>query len=335
MSASGVRSSGTSESAGSAATAAVATPRVSIVIPAYNAARWISAALESVAAQTYRDFEVVLCDDGSTDGTRQVAEALLGARGVGELRVLTLGGRGAGGARNEGIRAARGEFVAFLDDDDWWTADKLARCLERLDAGLDLVCHAEWWADVEGPRKLRRYSELFDAGRPPVVAVMRNNPFSTSAVVVRRSVLLAAGLFDETLPSAEDFDLWVRCVMQPGLRIGFIDEPLGTYFLREGSESAKIDRRMRALLTIGEKYAPALRAASPTGGLEHWIYVARVRFTTGLRLAAQGERAKGARLALTGFAMWPFRFDWVLLALRERRRGVGAASAAPATGGTA
>jgi hypothetical protein len=120
--------------------------------------------------------------------------------------------------------------------------------------------------------------------------------------------------------------------MQPGLRIGFIDEPLGTYRLRAGSESAKIDKRFAALLRIGEKYAPALRAASPTGWLEHWIYVARVRFTTGLRLAAQGSLARGAGYALAGLAMWPFRIDWVLLALRERRRGPADAArpAAPA-----
>jgi glycosyltransferase involved in cell wall biosynthesis len=302
-------------------------PRVSVVIPAHNAARTIVATLESVVAQTYRDWEIVLCDDASTDDTRAVAESTLARHGVSaeRYRVLALAHCGPAEARNHGIRAARGEFVAFLDDDDTWEPAKLARCLHAIDGDrLDVVCHSETWLDAEtGARRVRHYSALFDTSVHPLVSLMRNNPFSTSALVARRAYLVQAGLFDPTLPSAEDYDLWIRLAMIPGVRIGFVDEPLGTYLLRAGSESSKIDRRLRALLAIGAHYDEPLARASRLGRLEGWMYRGKTYFTSGIRYAQQGSRVKGGAMALRGLLMWPFRFDWVMFAVRQRlaRRG--------------
>jgi glycosyltransferase involved in cell wall biosynthesis len=298
-------------------------PRVSVVIPTYNAARHLAATLASVGAQTYVDYEVIVCDDGSIDDTPAVAAATLRSLGVARWRVVNVDRRGAAGSRNAGIAAATGELVAFLDDDDLWTPDKLARSVAAIDAErLDLLCHSERWRDEHGAERVRHYSPLFDRSVPPVVSLMRNNPFSTSAVVVRRARLVDAGPFDETLPSAEDYDLWIRLALLPGIRIGFLDEPLGTYLVRAGSESSKIDRRLSALLAIGERYAAPLAAAARWGALERWRYQAKTYFTSGLRFAQQGSVARGARLALLGFAMWPFRFDLVRHALRERVRRV-------------
>jgi glycosyltransferase involved in cell wall biosynthesis len=298
-------------------------PRVSVVIPTYNAAGYLIETLASVAAQTFVDYEVLVCDDGSTDDTPAVAESALRSLGVARWRVVRVNRRGAAGSRNAGIAAATGDLVAFLDDDDHWTADKLARSVAAMDAErLDLLCHSERWRDEDGSERVRHYSPLFDRSVPPVVSLMRNNPFSTSAVVVRRARLTEAGPFDETLPSAEDYDLWIRLALLPGIRIGFLDEPLGTYLVRSGSESSKIDRRLTALLAIGERYATPLAAAARWGALERWRYQAKTYFTSGLRFAQQGSVARGARLALLGFAMWPFRFDLVRHALRERVRRV-------------
>ena len=296
-------------------------PRVSVVLPVYNAENTLRAALESVLSQTYKDFEVVVCDDGSKDRSREIAAEALSVL-EGDRWQMRVGERlGPGGARNAGIRAARGEFIAFLDDDDIWMGEKLAHCVRDLDRGpFDLVCHSEVWQDERGRRRVRRYRDLFDESREPVVSLLRNNPFSTSAVVVRRDRLLEAGLFDSSLPSAEDYDLWIRLVLLPDFRIGFIDEPLGTYSVREGSESSAIDRRVRALLEIGRRHRPALLAASNRGRLEYWIYLARIHFTTGLRYFRQRQRILGIRMLLKGFLMWPFRLDWLVLALKERMR---------------
>jgi hypothetical protein len=138
--------------------------------------------------------------------------------------------------------------------------------------------------------------------------------------VVRRERLLAAGLFDTTLPSAEDYDMWIRLAMLPGIRIGFIDEVLGTYALRAGSESSKVERRMRAMLAIGARYSAALASASPRGRLESWMFRAKVYFTTGVRYVASGSTVRGIGLIIAGLAMWPFRFDW----LREAGRRLAA-----------
>ena len=303
-----------------AAGAPAGRPRVSVVMPAHNAERTIVAAIESVVAQTFGDWEIVLCDDASTDGTRAAAEACFARHGVTRGRVLALAHCGPAEARNHGIRAARGEFVAFLDDDDTWEPAKLARCVEAIQAGgLDVVCHSEVWLDAgSGDRSVHHYSGLFDARVHPLVSLMRNNPFSTSALMARRAHLLAAGLFDPSLPSAEDYDLWIRLAMIPGIRIGFLDEALGTYLLRPGSESSKIDRRVRALLAIGERYAAPAAAASRLGALEPWMFRAKTYFTSGIRYAQQGSRARGAAMAAKGLLMWPFRFDFVLFAVRQR-----------------
>ncbi len=307
------------QEAGLARREASAAPVVSVIVPAYNAERTIVAALESVVAQTYQDWELILCDDSSTDETRAMAESCLRSHGVRRWRVLELEHCGPSEARNHGIDAAHGEYVAFLDDDDTWQPEKLARCVAAVrGGGLDLVCHDEVWLDDGGGARLRRYSALFDRSVPPLVSLIRNNPFSTSAVVVRRERLLEAGPFDGTLPSAEDYDLWIRLAMIPGIRIGFVEEPLGTYRVRAGSESSGTDRRLQALLTIGARYAGPLTAASRLGRLEGWMYRAKTYFTSGLRLVRQGQRARGARLLCKGLLMWPFRFDWVRFAIRQR-----------------
>lgn len=299
----------------------VGAPLVSVVVPAHNAERTIGEALASVAAQTFTDFELIVCDDGSSDGTRTIVESCIRDHGLVRSQVLKLAHCGPAEARNRGIQAARGEFVAFLDDDDSWHPEKLERCIEALLTPLDVVCHDESWLDEDGSARRRRYSELYDRSLKPLVSFMRNNPFSTSAVVVRRTHLLEAGPFDSSLPSAEDYDLWIRLAMVPGIRIGFIDEVLGTYRLRAGSESAGIDRRLRALLMIGERYAEPLAAASRLGRLEGWMYRGKTYFSSGVRYLQQGRRARGARLVATGLLMWPFRFDWLRFAVRQKLMG--------------
>jgi teichuronic acid biosynthesis glycosyltransferase TuaG len=298
-------------------------PVVSVVIPTYNASRVIRRTLRSVANQTLSDFELILCDDGSMDETVAIAMEVLASSGCPALwRVLRLGGRGAAGTRNEGIQAARGEFVAFLDDDDHWEPRKLEACVEALRGGpYDMVCHAEAWVREGAPaqsQRVRVYSDLYDERLPPIVSVMRNNPFSTSAVVVRKDRLIEAGPFDETLPSAEDLDLWIRLITLPDFRVSFIDEPLGEYTLRHGSESSKVEHRYAALTTIGGRYRAALVGATRSGPLEFWVYRARVELTTGLRFIANGEFWRGVWMAGKGVLMWPFRLDWIRIWWRGR-----------------
>jgi len=180
-------------------------PRVSVVIPAFNAERYLRETLESVLAQTWRDFEVIVVDDGSTDGTRSIAE------GFGPpVRWVSQPNAGPSPARNRGIREATGELIAFLDADDLWLPEKLAEQVPLFDAegrvGL-VYCHAER-IDAEG-RPLPTAQAPKPVGRVFEQFLFRNH-CPTSAVVVRSECFDRCGLFPEDMVWAEDWHLWLR-----------------------------------------------------------------------------------------------------------------------------
>jgi len=191
-------------------------PYFSVVIPAYNAAHLISDALKSVLAQTADDYEIIVVNDGSPD-TAEFEKAL--EPYLNDITYIRRANGGPGAARNTGIRAARGEFIAFLDSDDQWVPTHLAEMREFLqsDRTLDLV-----------------YGDAVDFGESANegVTTMYANPseglvtFESlvlckctvvgSTVVARRQALIDAGLFDESFMQGEDFDLWARLAYRGG-----------------------------------------------------------------------------------------------------------------------
>lgn len=214
-------------------------PRVSVVVPAWNAADFIEKTLSTVAAQTYKDFEAVVVDDGSKDGTKKVVDSFLAKTGL-RGRCIRQENKKIAGARNTGIRAAEGEFVAFLDHDDLWFPTKLAETMAEFDAhpDADLVCHDE---NVVKDGKLVRVSR-----NGPLVEKMYEkllfdgNALSPSATTVRKTKLLEAGLFreDEAFNTVEDYDLWMR--LARACRMRFLPKVLGEYQLVERGASNKI-----------------------------------------------------------------------------------------------
>ncbi|MBM4036943.1 MAG: glycosyltransferase [Planctomycetes bacterium] len=196
-------------------------PRVSVVIPAFNAERYLRVTLESVLAQTYRDFEVVVVDDGSSDGTAELAA------GFGEpVRVIRQANAGPSAARNHGIREARGDLVAFIDSDDLWLPEKLA---EQVPLFEEEKGTGSFFAREKGACPLFRvglaycHAERMDAdGRPlptaqapkPVGHVFRDfllrNHCPTSAAVIRRECFEQCGYLPEDMVWAEDWHLWLR-----------------------------------------------------------------------------------------------------------------------------
>lgn len=198
-------------------------PRVSVVIPTHNRSALLRVAVHSALAQTLAGIEVIIVDDGSTDATADVVRAIRDPR-VKYLRNDPA--RGAAGARNAGVRAAAGEWLAFLDDDDQWFPDKLEKQLRALEsaprASLCLssyVCHS-------GPEQVEyiggeRWFSLIDfrRGVDPLYRLI-----VTSGWMVRRSHLLEAGLFDESIPVWEDWELAIR-LSRRGPFI-HVDEPL-------------------------------------------------------------------------------------------------------------
>jgi glycosyltransferase involved in cell wall biosynthesis len=208
-------------------------PRVSVIIPTYNRAEMVREAVASVLAQTCRDFEVVVVDDASTDGT---AAALAEYAEVQVLRHPRR--RGVAAARNTGIQAARGEWLAFLDSDDLWLPEKLARQMAYLQArpGLWLCQTDETWVR-RGARVNKPWSHRKMAGRIFLPSLARC-VVSPSAVILHRRLIEAHGGFDETLPAAEDYDLWLRLSWR--YEVGLVEEPL---VIKRGGHADQLSRQ--------------------------------------------------------------------------------------------
>jgi len=207
-------------------------PLFTVLIPAHDAEDTVARAVRSALDQSLRDLEVVVVDDGSTDGTASVL------RGFSDERLVLIEQAASGspaGARNAGLRAARGGFVAFLDADDEWYPEKLARVHAALseEPALDAVCHDVRLVGPSGPVGRRAYR--LDARGLYEQLLYRGNFLTTSAMTVRASRLRDAGGFSE-VPGrsiAEDLDLWLR-LAEAGMRLRIIPETLGDYTVGEG-----------------------------------------------------------------------------------------------------
>jgi glycosyltransferase involved in cell wall biosynthesis len=182
----------------------------SIVVPAYNVVDYVEEALASVAAQTHRALEIIAVDDGSTDGTGALLDRLrLEKAGVWPpLTVIHQKNAGPSAARNRAMRSARGTLIGFLDADDLWHPEKLARHLAVLEAHAETDLTFSWFRSVDVHGRATGW-----IGRPTALSfrdVVCENGIVTSLVVARRDALERAGAFDEALRSHVDFDLWLR-----------------------------------------------------------------------------------------------------------------------------
>jgi glycosyltransferase involved in cell wall biosynthesis len=232
-------------------------PQVSIVIPAYNVAAYIGATLKAVFAQTFTDFEVVIVNDGSPD-TPELERAL--EPFMDRIRYFVQENRGAGPARNTALRAARGEFVAFLDADDLWLPTYLAEQVRFMQGGnYDLIyCDALLVGDSDIAGKT--YMQTSPSNGPVTFKSLVHYTCNlvTSGTMARRRLVLDAGLFDETLRNGQDFELWLRLVRN-GARVAYQRKVLLHYLCRSDSLSftdavTKIVRQQRIFNRILEKY---------------------------------------------------------------------------------
>lgn len=206
-------------------------PKVSVVIPAYNSAHTLRRAIESALGQTYRDLEVIVVNDGSTDNT---AEVLWGY--AEQIRAIHQPNLGRSIARNVGIANAGGEFIAFLDADDWWLPTKLEKQIALLDRSPEtgLVCSWNHVVDNQGtilrsacPLPPAADLERFDGFE----ALLFGNFITTSTAVVRRTCIRRRTPFDPAFRyPAEDWDLWLYVALQH--KLGLVPEPLACYTVK-------------------------------------------------------------------------------------------------------
>jgi glycosyltransferase involved in cell wall biosynthesis len=216
------------------------TPRVSVVIPAWNAAKFIAHTLDSVKSQSFNDYEVIVTDDGSKDATKDVVDAWLRENSVAGLCIRQENKKIAA-ARNTAMQAAKGQFLAFLDHDDFWYPEKLSKSVAAFDAHPDAVLvgsHIEAKKDgvlvsllKKGPAVPGMYERLLFEG----------NSVAPSAAVVRREAALTIGGFreDPRLNTVEDYDFWMR-LSRTGPFV-YLDEALASYTIVENSASSKVE----------------------------------------------------------------------------------------------
>lgn len=208
-------------------------PVVSIIIPAYNAERYLGRALASALGQTYQQIEVVVVDDGSTDGTAEVA------RSTGDRRVVYMRqeNAGQGRARNLGIERSRGAYVTFLDADDWYLPTKVeceVAFLRRHPGYQVVYCNALHYHAQRHDVVYRKIGR-FQSGQllPELLKTSYINP---NTVMVARQVFSRTGLFNETRYYPEDWEMWLKIALA-GFRVGYLDEDLVMVELRDDSNT--------------------------------------------------------------------------------------------------
>lgn len=271
-------------------------PEVSVVVPTYNSAQYIGEAVDSILAQGFKDCEVLVIDDGSTDETRAIM------RGYGPLvRYVYKENGGVSTARNRGIAESRGRYVAFLDADDTWLPDKLERQLRALSENPG--CRASYSAFTVCDRDLspiqvrpskRQGSVLED------LLCYGNVVGTPSTVLLERSLFEAVGGFDAEMSQCADWDMWVRLASHTDFL--YLDEPLAAYRQHDANMSLNASLLERDSVRVLEKgfelpaITPSLRARRRAAFAHNYMVLAGTYFQA--RLYRDFVRCAARSLAL-------------------------------------
>ncbi len=194
-------------------------PLISVIIPTYNRGWIIKEAIDSVLAQEYINYELIVVDDGSTDDTHDILNSYQN-----NFLVLRQNNKGVSSARNRGLAAASGHFIAFLDSDDIWLPQKLSQQVDFFQSNPDaLICQTEeiWIRNNVRVNPKKRHKKPTGMIFEPSLSLCLVSP---SAVMIKKNLFEEVGLFDETLPACEDYDLWLRISCRHPVHL--IDTPL-------------------------------------------------------------------------------------------------------------
>jgi glycosyltransferase involved in cell wall biosynthesis len=225
-------------------------PTVSVIIPTYQRAHWVSEAIESVLAQTYKDYDIIVVNDGSTDNTAEVLNQFQN-----KIKIIEQENKGNSVARNIAIQNSQGQYIAFLDDDDRWMPNKLEKQIALLESNSKIgLSYSDmfFFNDKEVFLELRGKKQPINLGRISWMLFLFGNSVPlASSVVVRREALDEIGLFDESLLRCEDYDLWLR-ISEKWL-LYYLDEPLTMYRLSDLNISKNRELVLVSLLCLREK----------------------------------------------------------------------------------
>ena len=273
-------------------------PRVSVIIPTYNRSKLLRVAIESVLAQTYPNIEIIVVDDGSTDDTAEVV-----AQYVGRVTYLRQANQDVAAARNTGIRAASGEYLTFLDDDDLIMPTKIERQVQVLASRpkVGLVHCRFYYADKDG-------NYLYKAGLLPEGKVLPrlvcSNFVWVGAPLIRRRCFDQVGLFDEEIPSVTaDWDMWLR-IAQAGYRFACVQEVLGAYRIQRDSMMSDVAKLERGMLAVLEKVFSDPQLPADVAALKEQAH-GTIRFWIGCRYYDTGQWEDAQRNLAAALALRP------------------------------
>jgi len=291
---------------------------VSVIVPAYNARSTIHRALEGVSRQTLKPREVIVVDDGSSDGTAEEARACAASLNGVDLIVVEQPNAGAGAARNRAVFAAHGRYLAFLDADDEWLPEKLERSLSLITQGsLTLIAHNGWIvadgqvSEIDIASRFRASFENLPHG------LYRRGFISTSSVVARRDAVTAAGGFDETLRVGQDFDLWLKMLCKPNAQYEVFDDKLTRYHISRQGITSNSALRLADTLRIAVRHAPSLYRCNRRFVSSLWFRIVALHVEACTALWRRGQSVAAIRV----LAMLPFRLlSLTLRAVSQVRR---------------
>lgn len=285
------------------------TPLVSVVIPAYNSAPYIREAIDSALAQSLKDLEVLVIDDGSTDDTREIVQSY-----GHPVQLIPQDHKGPAAARNRGIRESHGAFIAFLDSDDRWQPSKLVKqaalLQQRPDVGMVITGHAIF--DEAGVRPTRRGSDKGTRLLPgdPVRNIFEHSGVGTPCIMVRREVFDKVGYFDEDLIMSEDDNMWMRITSKYGLEL--VDEPLTEIRISSGSVtrdilklSAAFNRHVELLESRYKEIGTRVQAVVP-------VRMAEFEYAVGRHYLSLGDYANARRFLSSSVDTNPGRLKYRL-----------------------
>jgi glycosyltransferase involved in cell wall biosynthesis len=290
---------------------------VSVVIATYNSRRFIGEAVESVLSQTYQPIEIIVVDDGSTDGTNEELQPFKE-----RIRYLVQANQGPAAARNHGIRAAQGEYVAFLDADDLWAPSKIEKQVAAMEKSAQVgVVHCGMLrTNVQSGVTELCLSDTDRRGDLRQKLLLRNR-LATSTVLARCTCFEKAGLFDESLPQAEDWDLWIK--ISRHFEFDYVAEPLVTYRVHGNNISKKIATMHRNQLRVIQR---AFQEDPIERGNHRMrrLSLARIHFDAGDEYLHAGDYGDAIRHLLHSVALCPLNTNYYVYLLRAiMRRPVG------------
>ena len=251
-------------------------PKFSIILPTYNRANLIQQAISSVCDQTYSDWELLIIDNHSSDGTREILEKYIDPR----IRIFKIQNNGSiSASRNLGVSKARGEWIAFLDSDDWWERNKLESCNAYTISSVDFIYH-----DLHVVSKNMAAQPLLCRQlTSPVLTdlLLRGNPIAASSVVVRKSIFLKAGPMDEdlTLVTTADYKMWLAISRFTNSFL-HLNQKLGSYRIH----ASNVSTHYITAATLGAmvNYLPLLTESQERHAIENLHFAqAKVWYSSG------------------------------------------------------